>query len=82
MLAGKAIVATDTPEIREMFKNREAGILVPQGNTRVLAQALDCLAEDGQERLRLGSLAREIAENNYLIKHHTERLTKVFREVI
>ena len=82
MLAGKAIVATDTPEIREMFKNREAGILVPQGNTRALAQALDRLAEDGRERLRLGSLAREIAENNYLIKHHTERLTKVFRKVI
>lgn len=81
MLAGRAIVATDMPEIREMFRNKEAGILVPQEDYEALAQALDRLADDSQERLRLGSIAKEIAQNNYLTRHHTEQLTEVFREI-
>lgn len=82
MLAGKAVVATGTPEIREMFRNREAGILVPQEDPEALAQALDHLARDSQECLRLGSIAKEIAENNYLTQHHTEQLTEVFKQVM
>ena len=82
MLASKAIVATDMPEIREMFRNKEAGILVPQEDYEALAQALERLANDNQKRLRLGSIAKEIAQNNYLTRHHTKQLTEVFREVI
>jgi len=81
MLAGKAIVVTDTPEIQEMFRNRKVGILVAQEDPEALAQALDHLAENIDERIRLGSAAKEIAENSYLIKHHTEQLVKVFKEI-
>ncbi len=82
MLAGKAIVATDLPELREMFQNREAGVLVPQEDPEALAQALDRLAEDSQERLKLGSIAKVIAKNSYLTEHHTEQLMEVFTEVL
>jgi glycosyltransferase involved in cell wall biosynthesis len=82
MLAGRAIVATDTPEIREMFRDKEAGILVPQEDFEALAHALDRLADDSQERLKLGSIAKEIAQNSYQTQHHTEQLTEVFREVM
>jgi glycosyltransferase involved in cell wall biosynthesis len=81
MLAGKAVVATDLPEIREMFKGRPAGILVPQKDPKALAEALDYLAENDDERSRLGMIAKEIAEHNYLTKHHTDQLLKVFEEI-
>jgi glycosyltransferase involved in cell wall biosynthesis len=81
MLAGKAIVASDEPEIREMFQDREAGILVPEEDPEALAQALDRLAGDAGQRSRLGETARAIAMNSYRIKHHTERLIEVFKEL-
>jgi len=82
MLAGKPIIATDTPEIREMFRGREAGLLVPQENHLAWADALDRLAEDSHECRRLGTTAKEVAENHYLTRHHTQQLMQVFREVI
>jgi len=82
MLAGKAVVATDLPEIREMFKGKPAGVLVPQRDPKALAESLDYLAENDEERLKMGTIAKEIAENNYLTKHHTDQLVKVFKEIL
>jgi len=82
MLAGKAIVATDLPEIREMYKGKPAGVLVPQRDPKALAEALDYLAENDEERLKMGTIAKEIAENNYLTRHHTDQLVKVFKEIL
>jgi len=43
---------------------------------------LDRFATDAPARWRMGNTAREIAENNYLIRHHTEKLLAVFEEVV
>lgn len=78
MLAGKAIIATDLPEIREMFKGLKAGLLVPQHSANELALAIEFLLENYEERIKLGSTARKIAENSYLWKHHTRALVSIF----
>lgn len=82
MLAGKAIVASATPEIKEMFKDKQAGILVSQQNTQAMAAIFEELAHDGSLRRRLGETARGIALANYLPRHHTEQLISVFRELL
>lgn len=82
MLAEKAIVATDLPEIREMFRGKEAGILVPQRNAEAIAEAIDYLAENDNIRLNLGLRAKEIAENYYTLRYHTEQLIKIYREAL
>jgi glycosyltransferase involved in cell wall biosynthesis len=82
MLAGKAIIATDLPEIREIFNNKEVGILVPQGDSKAWARALDTLLEHNQRRITIGETGKEIARNNYQIQNHTNRLMKVFRELV
>lgn len=82
MLAGKAIVATDLPEIREMFKGTQAGILFKQGDAKALAEAIDYLTENDNERLKMGKMGKEIAENNYLTRHHTDQLVKIFKEIL
>ncbi|MFH0897771.1 MAG: glycosyltransferase family 4 protein, partial [Candidatus Bathyarchaeota archaeon] len=82
MLAGKAVVTTDLPEIREMLKGEPAGLLVPPKDPKALAEALDYLAENDEERLKMGAKAREIAEDNYLTRHHTNQLLKIFEECV
>lgn len=78
MLAGKAIVATDLPEIREMFKGSKAGLLVQQNDANELALAIDFLLENYEYGIKMGTTAKKIAENNYLWKHHTKELLSIF----
>lgn len=78
MLASKAIIATDLPEIREMFKDLKAGLLVQQNDVDELALAIDFLLENYEEGIKMGATAQKIAENNYLWKHHTRALVNIF----
>jgi glycosyltransferase involved in cell wall biosynthesis len=75
-------VATDLPEIREMFKGLKAGLLVPQKDSNELALAIDFLLENNEKGLKMGSTAQEIALNNYLWKHHTSALVSIFDSLI
>lgn len=78
MLAEKPIIATDLPEIKEMFKNEKAGLFIEQRNASQLAKTIDFLLENPHERINLGKKAGEIAHKNYLWEHHSQSLTKIF----
>jgi len=82
MLASKAIVATDLPEIREMFKNERACLFVQQQNIKQLASAIDFLVNNPEERTKLGRTARKISEKNYLWKNHTLKIKQIFDKLI
>jgi len=82
MLAGKPIIATDLPEIREMFRGKEAGILVPQGDPLALAQCIELLLSNKNMRVKLGNTARNLAESNYLWHVHNERLQEIIQRII
>ncbi|MFC1935031.1 glycosyltransferase family 4 protein [Chloroflexota bacterium] len=82
MVAGRAIVATDLPETREMFRGEPAGILVPQKDADALSGALNSLLSDGNMRETMGQTARKIATASYLFEHHTQKLLEIIREVI
>jgi glycosyltransferase involved in cell wall biosynthesis len=57
MAAGCAIVASNTGAVREMLGS--TGILVPPGDSRALARALDGLMRDDARRAHLGQLAKQ-----------------------
>jgi glycosyltransferase involved in cell wall biosynthesis len=57
MAAGKAIVASDLPTLREVLHDRENAVLVPPTDVEAWAQAIRDLAADASERQRLGSRA-------------------------
>jgi glycosyltransferase involved in cell wall biosynthesis len=61
MAAGRAIVASDLPAIREILRDGENALLVPAGDARALAAALRRLVEDPALRERLGRAAHEEA---------------------
>jgi glycosyltransferase involved in cell wall biosynthesis len=81
MLAGKAIVATDLPELREMFMGLNAGMLVQKNNPEEMADTIDFLLENPGQRYIMGKTAKNIAENNYLWHNHTTKLEKVLSSI-
>jgi glycosyltransferase involved in cell wall biosynthesis len=59
--AGLPLVATDVPGCREVVRADENGILVPAGDAKALADALERLALDSGARERMGARSRVIA---------------------
>jgi len=58
MLAGLPVVATDIRGPREQVIEGETGLLVPAGNSTMLAHALSSLARDAGSRSRMGEAGR------------------------
>lgn len=56
------VVASNSPGIRESVKHEETGFLVPHGDFRAMAEAMDRLAGDAQLVETLGRQARRFAE--------------------
>lgn len=67
MLAGSAVVASETSGIPEAIANGEDGLLVPPGDSAALAHALERLLRDGGLRARLAAHARERALREFTI---------------
>jgi glycosyltransferase involved in cell wall biosynthesis len=65
MAAGRAIVAPDQPNLREVLRHGETALLFDPGSPEAMWQAVLRLAEDATLRQRLGEAARaEIARRD------------------
>jgi glycosyltransferase involved in cell wall biosynthesis len=73
LAAGKAIVASDLPAIREILRDGETALLVPPGDPLALAAALDRLRADPEMAARLGAAAARLAPE-YSWAKRAERL--------
>ncbi|BCS33208.1 hypothetical protein TBR22_A24350 [Luteitalea sp. TBR-22] len=60
MAAGKAVVAPDLPNLRDIVTPGQNGVLFPPGDMMALRSALARLAEDRALRARLGMAARAL----------------------
>ncbi len=63
MAAGRAVVSTDLPSIREIV-GEDRGVLVPPGDPAALAEAIAGLLEDDARREAMGRAGRAFAEEN------------------
>jgi glycosyltransferase involved in cell wall biosynthesis len=80
MAAGRAIVASDLPAIREVLTDGVNGLLVAPGDADALAAAIRRLAADAPLRLRLGAAAGKDA-SSYTWGRRAERLEELFAQV-
>ena len=76
MAAGRAIVASDLPAIREVLRDGENAVLVEPGSAPALAAALGRLAADPARAARLGRAAFADA-GEYGWQHRAARLEPV-----
>jgi glycosyltransferase involved in cell wall biosynthesis len=68
MSVGAAIVASDTPPLREAILHGETGRLVDFFDKQALATEISTLLADKEQRQRLGSQARNFAREHFDLK--------------
>ena len=75
MAAGRAIVAPDQPNIREVLRDGETAVLFSPDEPGAMWRAISRLADDAALRQRIGLAARqEIAQRNYTWQGNAARV--------
>jgi glycosyltransferase involved in cell wall biosynthesis len=82
MVAGKAVIASETAGIPEALTNGREGLLVPPGNLDALTHALESLLTDKERRERLGAAASQRAHREFTIEVMTDRYLSVYNRHI
>lgn len=82
MAAGLPVVATASEGATEIIEDGVSGKLVPADNPEALAQAIDALLDDLDERLRLGRNALRAARERYSLERMVSDTEQVYREVL
>lgn len=77
MAAGRAIVASDIGQIKDLIRQDETGVLVPPGDGEALAETIRELANDENRRLALGSRAAKEAWDSHLWTHRAEQILQM-----
>jgi glycosyltransferase involved in cell wall biosynthesis len=78
MSAGRPVIATPVPAMREAIRDGENGLLVPIGDPHALAEAILRLCQAPEERDRLGSAAAETASGMFSWKGHVDGLESAY----
>jgi L-malate glycosyltransferase len=80
MAAGRAIVATRAGGTGELLGDGQAGVLVPTGDPRALADALSRLAADPERQCRLGLAARRRVAAEFSLERLVGRVEALYRD--
>lgn len=77
---GLPCVATNTDGAREILEDSGAGLLVPIGDVRALANALDQLRKEPEVRQGMAAVARDVVRHRGF-KENAQRVVDVYRAV-
>ncbi|HEV7594618.1 MAG TPA: glycosyltransferase family 4 protein [Gemmatimonadaceae bacterium] len=80
MLAGKAIVASETAGIPEAILDGRDGLLVPPGDARSLADALRLVLTDPTRRAAFGAAAAARAHRDFTVRVMADRYEALYRQ--
>jgi glycosyltransferase involved in cell wall biosynthesis len=78
MALGTPCVSTDVTGIPEVLRDGETGLMVPQRDARALADALEVLLEDPEQRVQLAKAARQRIEADFEVHRNAALLGKLF----
>jgi len=82
MFAGCAIVASDVGDVRAALDDGRAGVLVPAGDARALARAIEGLLEAPGRARELGTRARRRAREQYDVTRMVARYVTIYQELL
>ena len=78
MMMGTPCVSTDVTGVPEVVRHEETGLLVPEREPAMLAQAIERLLGNNQLRMRLSKAARDLVELQFSIDDNTAEMRKMF----
>lgn len=81
MALGRAVIASDIPGIREVVQPSGAGVLVPAKHVVALAEAIQKLVDDVEQRLAVGARARNVVGEEHRLSTMLDRTLDVLDEV-
>jgi glycosyltransferase involved in cell wall biosynthesis len=81
MCFSRAIVATETGGTPEAVRHGETGLLVPVGDSRAVAMALEELLTDPSRRESMGEAGRRLFESEFTSARMVERTLDVYEEL-
>ncbi len=79
---GRPIITTDTPGCREVVRNEENGLLVPVRNPQALADAIQRLVENPDERYRMGQMGRSLVVEEFSESIVVQKTLDVYRSLL
>ena len=82
MAFGKPTICFEGTALPEVIFAPEAGVAVASRDSVALANAIDRLISNPEERLKRGLRSRELAEQHYDIGLQAERMAGLYRQVI
>lgn len=82
MAAGRALVSTDLPCVREIVAHGETGLLTSSSRPAALAEAILALADDPALRSDLGRRARRRIAESATWTHRREALSAAYAELL
>lgn len=82
MAAGKPIIATGIPVVKEIFDSCNGGIIVPPENSEALAFSFESIFNDKNLSQKLGTAARERALSCYDIKTSVNKYTTLYKKIL
>jgi len=82
MALGKPIVATAVPGIQDMVVDGTSALLVPHGNPRALAVAMERVLEDHSLRQQLGHAASAVAAERFSLERMCTSTMEYFERVL
>ncbi len=81
-MCGRAVVASNTGGIPEIVRNGETGLLAPPGEARVLADIMEKLLANEEERETMGAAARQLWERRFRAEKMVKRVEELYIHTI
>jgi glycosyltransferase involved in cell wall biosynthesis len=78
MAAGRPIVASRLGQIEDVLEDGRSALLVPPGDARALAGALERLTDDRELGARLAAAARADATERHTWRHNARRIADAY----
>jgi glycosyltransferase involved in cell wall biosynthesis len=82
MSLGKPSVGTNTGGVPEVVKDGHNGFLVPVGDSRLLADAVQKLVEDPKLRKIMGDRGRLVVSDKFSAASMADRIEKLYQAVL
>lgn len=77
--AGLCAVAGDAGGVAEIIRDKQTGLLTPEGDVAAFAEAIACLLANPERRRRMGTAARNIAANDHSLMAASRTLDDIVR---
>ena len=79
---GRVVVTTNVPGCRDAIEPDKSGILVPIRNAKAIADAIEYLIKNPDERIRMGAAGRAFSEKEFGIKKIVAEHLELYRKLL